>query len=715
MDIFVFNERNAQVSQKLVIKQQSKTLTLLRTWELYPILLIAAWLRLYHIDTVIFVDDQAVVFQMARDAIVHGLWPITSNRASLGNINFPLVVYFFLLPAAFSSNPLWAEVMVGCCNTMAVVLAYFFMRRYYGRLAAIIVALLYATSVMALAYSGDIWPQNLLPPFVLLFLFSLFRGVVERRRGWFWPALVLLGILYQLHGSSLLLAGLLIVACSFAFKTIRWYEILLAMVLLGIVCTPYLFWEWKSHFSDVAILLTASKAPTHITLDAWLLYKSFLCPYIQNGLRADLLPTDPHSVLVDSPLRYLRAFLSLEYALMPWLLLCSVIAGIVVVLRSARTTNNSSNISGWLRELWVPPYQQGLLLLLIWQIVLPMALLRHSIALYPHYFIIFLPGQFMLIGLFISKVLTIFQVHVPKWKSITYCGMGTLTVCIIGAQLLGSVSALIDRADGNFDGGATFPAYNDLSSMQHVLQEADQIAQERHIHRIYVATNYSTSSAMHYLMEQEKTPSMVFEDWHCMVLPSVSAGSVIFIWQPSDPQVGAIFDHYATMTLVDQPRRLGGAPFNLSILTAKPEDVPATQTFTHDIRVLETHALQIQDTNHRWVVTHWSVTNSEKPATRTFYLTHFDIRLNGKMQRGGEPINCSTTSQWAGDQYFTLQSLGPSDNMPTFVTVQAYAFTSSPLTFPLGPLTLSTFVQQDSPWMSLQTGDGQTSLKLAGS
>src|SRR5437879_5339213 len=183
MGITVVGEMNAQIDQELVTKRRNKAFALLRTWELYPILLIAAFLRLYRIDTAIFVDDQAVVFQMARDAIEHGLWPITSNRASLGNINFPLVVYLFMLPAAFSSNPLWAEVMVGLLNTAAVLLAYVFTRRYYGRLAGTIVALLYATSVMALAYSGDIWPQNVLPFFVMLFVFCLFRGVVERRKG----------------------------------------------------------------------------------------------------------------------------------------------------------------------------------------------------------------------------------------------------------------------------------------------------------------------------------------------------------------------------------------------------------------------------------------------------------------------------------------------------------------------------------------------------
>lgn len=731
MGITVVSKKNTQTDQELAVKRRRKAFALLCTWELYPILFIAAFLRLYRIDTIVFVDDNAVVFSMARDAIMHGLWPITSNRASLGILNFPLIVYLFMLPAAISSNPLWAEVMVGLLDTIAVLLAYFFVRRYYGRLTGTIVALLYATCVMALAYSGNIWPQSVLPPFVMLLLFCLFRGVVERRRGWFLPAILLLGVLYQIHGSSLLLAVLIFASCIFAVKTIRWYEVLLAAVLLGVVCSPYLFWEWQSRFSDVIILFNASKAPAHINLDAWGFYKSFLSPYIlspyvqSTALPLDLLPTDPHSVLVDTPLHHLRILLSLEYALMPWLLLCGILTAALLVLwplshqPSSReivgTTNRIGGIRRWLSDFWATPYRQGLLLLLIWQVLLPITLIRHSIPLYTHYFIIFLPGQFILIGLFISKVIDFVHSHRPEWSRVARYGMGTLTVCIIGAQLVGSASQLIDRVNGNFDGQAFFPAYNDLSSLQHVLQEADQVAQEQHIHRIYVATNYSTGSAMRYLMEQEKTPITAFDDWHCIVLPSASAGPVIFISLPSDPQVNAIIDRYATTTLVDQPRRLGGTPFNLFILTAKSEVAPVTQTFKHDIHLLDQHALDVQDqnTNSRWLVTHWSVIQSKKPATRTFYIVHFNIQLDGKRQQGGEPIECSTTSLWAGDQYFTLQSLGPYDKIPMFVTVQAYAFTSSALTFPLGPLTLSTFVQHNSREIPLQTADGKTSIRLA--
>src|SRR6266581_5312247 len=168
-------------------------------WEIYPILGIAAFLRFYQIATTEFDEDQAMVFRMAHDAINHGLLPATSNIASIRIVNPPAVIYLFMLPAAFSANPLWCAIYVALFNIIAVLLTYIFVRRFYGRLAAIIASLLYATAAVPLEYSRFIWQLNLVAPFVVLFMFTLFKGVVERRKGWLFPALLLLGILFQLH------------------------------------------------------------------------------------------------------------------------------------------------------------------------------------------------------------------------------------------------------------------------------------------------------------------------------------------------------------------------------------------------------------------------------------------------------------------------------------------------------------------------------------
>src|SRR2546426_5135410 len=213
----------------------SSRLTLANSWEIYVILLITGFLHFYQVDASEFDDDQAVLFRMAYDAVHHGLLPITSNTASISIAHPPGVIYLFMLPAALSANPLWAIVFIGIFNLIAVLLTYLFTRRYYGRLAGTVAAFLYATALKPLTYGRFIWQPNLMSPFVVLFVFALFWGVVERRKGWLFPALLLLGILYQMHETDILLLVPLFVAVVLAPGTIRWRDLAFASILLLII------------------------------------------------------------------------------------------------------------------------------------------------------------------------------------------------------------------------------------------------------------------------------------------------------------------------------------------------------------------------------------------------------------------------------------------------------------------------------------------------
>src|SRR5216684_7653411 len=229
------------------------------TWEIYPILLVAGFLRLYQLNVSEFDSDQAAIYSMAREAVQNGLLPVVSNRASIGIENPPAVIYLLMLPASLSADPLWAVVMVGLFNTVAVLLTYFFTRRYYGRLAGMIAALLYAAAARPLNYSRFIWQQNMLAPFIVLFLFALFWGVVERRKGWLFPALFLVGIAYQLHETSALLLIPLLVAVVLAPGTVRWRDLAFALIALLVMFSPYLLWEYTAHFADVSMVLNVAR------------------------------------------------------------------------------------------------------------------------------------------------------------------------------------------------------------------------------------------------------------------------------------------------------------------------------------------------------------------------------------------------------------------------------------------------------------------------
>ena len=131
------------------------------SWEIYLIVLVAGFLRLYQLNTIELDEDQTQLFRLAHDSIVHGLLPVTSNASSIGIANPPAAIYLFMLPAALSANPLGAALLVGIFATIAVLLTYFFTRRYYGRLAGIIAAMLYATAAWPIFFARFIWQPNL--------------------------------------------------------------------------------------------------------------------------------------------------------------------------------------------------------------------------------------------------------------------------------------------------------------------------------------------------------------------------------------------------------------------------------------------------------------------------------------------------------------------------------------------------------------------------
>src|SRR5581483_8441181 len=124
-----------------------------------------------------------------------------------------------------------------------------------------------------------IWNQNFIPFFLLLLLFALFSGTVERRKGWLFPALFLVGLMVQLHATGAMLLAPLLVALLLAPGTLRWRDLVFGLLSLLVIYAPYILWELTSHFSDLQILLNESKLPVQFDTQALTYYQWSLSPY----------------------------------------------------------------------------------------------------------------------------------------------------------------------------------------------------------------------------------------------------------------------------------------------------------------------------------------------------------------------------------------------------------------------------------------------------
>ena len=694
------------------------------TWEIYLILLIAGFLRLYQLNAAEFDADQAAIFGMARAAVRYGMVPLMSIRASIGIEHPPAAIYFYMLPASLSANPLWAVVMVGLLNTLAVLLTYVFTRRYYGRLAAIMATLLYATAVEPLTYSRFIWQPNMIAPLTVLFLFALFWGVVERRKGWLFPAILLLGLIYQLHETSTLLIIPLLVAIVLAPRTVHWRDLACTIIALLILFSPYLLWEYSTHFADVNIVLNMAKRPAHIDTIALTLYQAFINPYTYS---TSIQVLNNHTAL-------LRFFVPVFY-LLRHILFLLVLGGLALAgLLALLPTRYPITSAKWWTQLRNTPYRCGLLILCVWQVLPLLILSRHSVSLYPYYLLMLLPGPFILAGLFVSQVVAWTRrppvpgrpqgiaptIHDPlrsPWLATTALlhflryGMYAIAAFVVLAQLATCTASLLDSVQGHNGHGKT---WNDLGSLQHALTEADSVAQTRHLNRVYVTTDTYTQTAFSYLVEQMQTPTTLFDDSHCLPLPSLKDGPAVLLVSPYAQVTQSLLNAFATITLVDQPARLGSLPFKLYVVAPVTLPLPiATTTFGNDLRLLtaQTQYVPSHD-NPQWMVLHWNMLRTAQPALRTSYnytgIAHLNDSSASTLQ-----AQCSFSALRANDQLLMAFPLPKNVSVPASVSVGVQSNTTVPYNPVFGSIYVETDIENTTPQTTLQTTTGDSTITIS--
>ena len=717
----------------------------LSVWEMYPILFIAAFLRFYQISTTEFDEDQAMVFRMAHDAIVHGLIPATANIASIRIVNPPAVIYLFMIPAAFSANPLWGNVYVGLFNLIAVLLTYIFVRRYYGRLAAVISSLLYATAFTPIFYSRFLWQLNLDTPFVVPFIFALFWGVVDRRKGWLFPALLLLGILFQLQETTIILIVPLLVAILLAPGTVRWRDLILGVASLSLIFFTYLIWEFYTKFADLNTIIQFTKLHARADTMALNYYRLFLDPF-------NHVPTNSHALLFA-----LAPYIGWLHRFMLPLILCGFATAILgVILRSlpnSRTGRSGAN-EWWRRlrrpalhhpsisldsgsgtdveggrlhhpiqagfnalratwtELRANPQRCGYLMLLTWQLVPVIILTRHAVPLFPYYLLMVLPGPFILIGLFLSTLVYSLPRHGRGWNIPRY-GVYAITGLVIVGLLLGSFATFTDEANGNNTHGYS---YNTLNSLQDALAETDRLALHQHFNHAYIATDAYTQTALSYLAEQMQTPTTLFDASRCLVLPGPASGPAALLVGPGDKLTGALLAQFALATLVDQPERLGGAPFRLYIVQPMGEPQPnaTNEAFVNNLQLLDNRARQFSFDNSTWLASRWSFMRSAEPNYRTTYTYTMTALLHGNANNTSTiSSQCDSTSIRAGDQLIVTFKQPEVASVPASVTISTLSYTTMPFNLMYGPFRLENIRDQRTQPSFLQTSAGTSGITLS--
>ena len=203
---------------------------------IFLIVLVALLVRTIHLDGMEFKGDEAFNLMKARELAELQSFPLRSGTSSTGIPEPPIFMYLLSIPLVFSDDAVFVTGYIALINVFGVVLCFVLVRRFVSRRAAIIAAALYAVSPWQVLFSRKIWTQNLLPPFILLFLLLLFESVYRKRPNLIIFALGLLAIILQLHLSAIYLV-------PFTFLFLIWHRqnISLRYICIGIALALLLF------------------------------------------------------------------------------------------------------------------------------------------------------------------------------------------------------------------------------------------------------------------------------------------------------------------------------------------------------------------------------------------------------------------------------------------------------------------------------------------
>lgn len=179
-------------------------------WPIISILILGAYLRLYHISLYMtFLGDEGRDALIVRRMIVDGKWTLLGPTASVGGFFMGPVYYYFMAPFLWlwHFNPVGPAIMVALFGIVTIFLVYWIGKRIFNFEIGLVASLLYALSPLIISYSRSSWNPNIVPFFSILLFYFLWDIVAQGHwKRLFWVGIIL-GIGLQLHYTFLALFG----------------------------------------------------------------------------------------------------------------------------------------------------------------------------------------------------------------------------------------------------------------------------------------------------------------------------------------------------------------------------------------------------------------------------------------------------------------------------------------------------------------------------
>jgi 4-amino-4-deoxy-L-arabinose transferase-like glycosyltransferase len=511
---------------------------------LMTIMLLAAYLRLSNLELTEFKLDEAHVCSKAAEFLASGRPPLVGIGSSVGAANPPLFIYLTAIPVSLSRNPAVIAGFIALLNVGAVLGCYLLTREHFGEKVALIATLLFAVSPWAVFYSRKIWAQDLLPPFVGLFFAAIFSTIVKRRPRQLILVFLWLACLIQLHLSALALIPLVALFLLVFRSRIRVVPLLAGLLVFVLIFAPYIYYEATHGWINLRTFIEVSRGPAAFDLKS-----ARYAVQIMAG-------QGYHALAGASFKEFLAEIMGLTWlnAIETWLL----VAGVAYLAWQA--------LRGWYRgrKARVSEETVKFTILLSWLLLPVLFYTRHTTPVYPHYFILLYPVQFIIIGIFVTRVLD-WAGHLAKSLKpsplVRFLAGRVLPVFFV-ALILGLALWQVHLTETFYD----FVDRNDTSGghglpVKYYLQAAESLKRLAEGAQVLILSEgdvpawHETPAVFGFLLQPEITPRFI-NDQEALVFPRADA---LYLLTPGDNLAVSVLDEYA-QGLINERISLRGGP-----------------------------------------------------------------------------------------------------------------------------------------------------------
>jgi hypothetical protein len=358
-----------------------------RVWVLLLlmcIVVLAVGLRLSRLDLAEFKSDEAGIERAALALVREGKFLAVGPSSSQGPAHPPLQIYLLAVPFAITQDPRLAVLVVALVHSAAAIVIFLIGERFFDHLAGLIAAFLFAVNPWAIYYARKIWTQNW-PLATTLFIFCLLIFVVERRsRALIGAALALVALVgAHLGGMAFVILAVPVLILFRSQIERRW--LVIALLILLLLALPYLYFDAAHGWENLRGVFQLGVGEVEIDIDA-----ARFAAWLSSGFHFQDLAGARYDQFLDSlpALRWLDV------------LAMALLGGGVLHLGFRVARELWRRRVGWKRSVGRD------VVILLWLLV-PVALqTRHTQPVYPHYFILLYPVQFLIIGILLSDAST---------------------------------------------------------------------------------------------------------------------------------------------------------------------------------------------------------------------------------------------------------------------------------------------------------------------